>query len=98
MKTVKEKAKEYADALCAPENKPVPVTYKEVHEYLDAAFVAGAAFAQRWIPVEEELPEDNRTVLCLLPDGSVRTSFLLSDEYGFAYNISPTHWRPINIK
>lgn len=48
MKTIEEAAKEY----------------ERIHYYVDEkeAFRAGAEFAQRWIPVEEELPEDSDSI------------------------------------
>ncbi|MDR1348155.1 MAG: DUF551 domain-containing protein [Prevotellaceae bacterium] len=53
MKTIKEAAREYALGNCGI----------ETFDYLQNAFIAGVEFAQRWISVEEELPEINRPVL-----------------------------------
>lgn len=55
MKTIEEAAKEYA-------NIPIDRVIDEEERYFNSdviyydAFNAGAEFAQRWIPVEEELP------------------------------------------
>lgn len=48
MKTIDEAAKEYAEDVTA--------THRE---FAANNFIRGVEFAQRWIPVEEELPEDN---------------------------------------
>lgn len=66
-------------------------------------FLKGVEFAQRWIPVEEELPESFSIVLvrdngispiistALFQDGEFFPDFLL--EHG-----QVTHWRPIDLK
>jgi hypothetical protein len=51
MKTIVQAAAEYA------ENESSTTRSEQV------AFVDGAVFAQRWIPVEDELPEVNKQVL-----------------------------------
>ena len=96
MKTIHETAKEYARALFKNEQL---VTY--------SAFTAGVKFAQRWIPVEEELPVEE----C----GFYRPVLVFVEEYGLcssaAYKngefipdnpvIDPdeiTHWRLIELR
>jgi len=54
MKTMDEKAKEYGAAMGNPE-KPINATYD--------GFKAGVEFAQRWIPIEEELPEKSDKIV-----------------------------------
>ena len=62
MKTIEEAAKEYADkeAMDFPTGT---MSNDEVSDWLNSAFKAGVKFAQRWIPVEEELPEVGAMVL-----------------------------------
>ena len=65
-------------------------------------FEAGAIFAQRWIPVEEELPDKN-WYKCLVKynDDSISiTHFQLSGGFiNYKSDLSfITHWRPIELK
>lgn len=66
-------------------------------------FIDGVAWAERWIPVEEELPDNQDIVLVKTDKGCVSTAYLHGKESGFicygqeAYNDlgEVTHWRPI---
>jgi len=67
------------------------------------AFITGVEFAQRWIPVEEELPENFTTVI--VKDGKenpIRSLALYEDnefypDFLLKHN-QVTHWRPIELK
>ena len=94
MKTIEEAAKECAYANCETEGKRNP--------YIQFGFIAGAEFAQRWIPVSEP-PEDNSIVLvksespfkystAWYTNGKFKCDFI-----GISHE-RVTHWRPINIK
>lgn len=101
MKTIEEAAKEYA----------ITRSYENKIQFIldNEAFKKGVEFAQRWIPVEEELPEEgtnflhhNRFVLIKLLDGKIKTALLMHgvwyfDEL-FHQNAIITHWRPIELK
>jgi hypothetical protein len=50
MQTIKQAATEKMNSLCFPKNK------EEFRIMIHRAFCAGAEFAQRWTPVEKELP------------------------------------------
>ena len=90
MKTIEQAAVEYAESL-------------EDNDYTietEAAFKAGAEFAQRWISVEEELPNEMECVL-------LKSEYLGSINYDVGFlmrgkfktkNGKPTHWRPVNLK
>lgn len=64
-------------------------------------FKAGVEFSQKWIPVKEELPEENyrgyvnfkigNYVSCKKVDSQIEFLNLI-DVYGF------THWRPLEYK
>lgn len=68
-----------------------------------SCFVEGARFAQRWIPIEEELPSNVSSILvrnsdfspirstALYQDGKFYPDFLLTHD-------QVTHWRPIELK
>lgn len=47
---------------------------------------------ERWIPVDEKLPEKHKSVNVMLKDGTYTHSFLLDDDF-WAYNVEPTHWK-----
>ena len=58
MKTKNEAAKEFVQSR----NYSTLNTPKLKEEAYDG-FIAGVEFAQRWIPIEEELPEEGKIVL-----------------------------------
>ena len=65
------------------------------------SFEAGAEFAQRWIPVEEELPEINKygfseSVLTKLNETVIVQKGYTNKRNRFIWcDKQPTHWRPI---
>lgn len=73
----------------------------ELHKDADMDFRAGVEFAQRWIPVTEDIPDENykgyvnfkigNYVSCKKVDSQIEFLNLI-DVYGF------THWRPIEYK
>jgi len=95
MKTINEAAKDYASkqwgdySLKAQER----VVTKE-------DFKAGVKFAERWIPVEEELPETNTHIIAEKDNGLKLGLYFNADGrfmYGSLDQTSQvTHWRPIN--
>ena len=60
-------------------------------------FKAGVEFAQRWIPVEEDLPEKFKQVIVKLENGWHTCTWITGDGT-FAFNVKPTHWRHIDLK
>jgi hypothetical protein len=52
MKTIKEAATAYTNACCFPKNKD------DFRIQIHRAYLRGVEYAQRWISVDEELPED----------------------------------------
>ena len=70
MKTIEEQAREYADFECPPSQEIIPGEGGYVGGWEDGCnsgmrdgFIAGYKAATRWIPVEEELPTNQDTVL-----------------------------------
>lgn len=69
-------------------------------DYWDEGFNAGVEFAQRWIPVEEVLPPEDKEILfkndnrTFLGTYENKTWYSYTDEE--ADNI--THWREIEIE
>lgn len=77
------------------------VTYETLKnvtkEDFEKSFIAGVEFAQRWISVEEELPEPMKQVIVKLENGWCTCTWLMNDGE-FAFNVHPTYWRPIDLK
>ena len=91
MREIEEKAIEYAESKIKYEDDP------EYFEYICKSFMKGVDFAQRWISIDEELPPVSQQVIVKLKNNWHACTWLLGDGT-FAYNINPTHWRPIELK
>ena len=102
MKTIEEAAKDFNDSH---------VNGHHPQKLVSDIFKAGVDFAQRWIPVEEELPEVGEIVLVRTKINKVTTcemyipkdyldNILGEKEWAASYNFKQaiTHWRPINFK
>jgi hypothetical protein len=105
MRTIKEKAREYALGNCGI----------ETFDYLQNAFIAGVEFSQRWISVDEELPEQTMEIKKVGDYRYTKVQVLVrsKNRYGTStrsYNPnhgwhwsntnddeSITHWRPIEL-
>ena len=87
MKTIEEAAIDYA--LSREDNDYTIET--------EMAFEAGVEFAQRWIHVEEYLPEKSKQVIVKLENGWHTCTWIMEDGT-FAFNVKPTHWRYIDLK
>ena len=88
MKTIEEAAKDFNDSH---------VNGHHPQKWGSDIFKAGVDFAQRWIPIEEELPPVSQQVIVKLKNDWHTCTWLLGDGT-FAYNIKPTHWRYIDLK
>ena len=94
MKTIEEAANELY-----PQNKPTMFT-QFVAGLEQSAFKSGVEFAQRWISVEDELPETiyDEKIFLKYPilvkniDGALQVLNTFSDISTY------THWRPIELK
>lgn len=92
MKTIEEAANEYAKKIGGDNFHK---------EELENAFESGIEFAQRWIPVEEELPKRNKWVIVRKHNGLKLGMYFNNVDkflYGFDDQTSQiTHWRPIEL-
>ena len=88
MKTIEEAAKDFNDSH---------VNGHHPQKWVSDIFKAGVEFAQRWIPVEEYLPEKSKQVIVKLENGW-HTCTWLTEDGTFAFNVKPTHWRYIDLK
>ena len=57
MKTTKEAAKHYADGIVY---QSINCTIELLKQLAEQDFKKGAEFAQHWIPIDEELPEESQ--------------------------------------
>lgn len=89
MKTIEEAVIEYSENADIDEETYIADVYD--------GFKAGVEFAQRWIPVEEELPEKLVQVIVKLENDWCACTWITEDG-DFAFNVKPTHWRHIDIK
>ena len=65
------------------------------------SFKAGVEFAQRWISVEDELPEIGDEIIVKLKEHTLKKYQAWSIECRRDIEIIPvfaTHWRPIELK
>lgn len=92
MKTIKEAARERA--LKTVSDLPTGLSEmsgEEWCDWFDDEFEAGVEFAQRWIPIEEEMPDFLEHERCLWKNEN-------EVWFGSAHESQkPTHWRPIEI-
>lgn len=105
METIKEAIEEHI--LFPPNPDEVfEATEQFLYGLQVAGFIQGVVWSERWIPVEEELPDNQDIVLVKTDKGCVSTAYLHGKESGFicygqeAYNDfgEVTHWRPIEHK
>jgi hypothetical protein len=94
MKTIEQSAIEYL-------NKDLDIVDGEYTSVaILNAFEAGAEFAQRWIPIEEELPKEKG--VCLVKQrGYIQIGRWIVDSNNKGYwwdYLGITHWRPIELK
>ncbi|MDR1562278.1 MAG: DUF551 domain-containing protein [Dysgonamonadaceae bacterium] len=97
MKTKKEAAQEYAQR-----------TDKANAEFVAEDFIAGVEFAQRWISVKDELPEENGCCYFVKTPRPPKNCDVIVAEFcnrnDIFYSesndnpVEATHWRPIELK
>lgn len=105
METIKEAIEEHI--LFPPNPDEVfEATEQFLYGLQVTGFIQGVVWSERWIPVEEELPDNQDIVLVKTDKGCVSTAYLHGKKSGFicygqeAYNDfgEVTHWRPVEHK
>lgn len=94
MKTIEEAAKEYADNAML-----IDASVFDLREFAVIDFKSGVEFAQRWIPIEEELPSNEQEIICKNDVYKEVHTFYkngIFDENELKLHF--THWRPIELK
>ena len=67
--------------------------------YFANGFKKGVEFAQRWISVEEELPQAEGKYLVIRSGNTEIEQWKITNNKGYWYDyLGITHWRPINLK
>lgn len=105
MKTIEEGVNNYSILKNGEprDNQFFEMTERGLDYQVTEAFLAGVEFAQRWIPVEEELPEYNLDILFKKMNNNARIhlghrSQLVNDFVEMAITFKNiTHWRPIEM-
>jgi hypothetical protein len=102
MKTIEEAAEKYAQKM---ENED---GYVGCSPCWEVAFKAGVEHAQKWISVEDELPEAGKRVLIKLKNGYITTDERVDKRKVFScFNsiivdkedkAAVTHWKYIELK
>lgn len=103
MKKVEEAAIEFANDIRENSLSGSNAGKQQYQAGRKIGFKSGVEFAQRWIPVEEELPETNEfyeSKICLVKNtyGDVDVARYYSNTKLWYLNSSDfvvTHWRPI---
>ena len=97
MKTLQEAAREYMpDSFEPDEFYPIRAGY--LVDVARRSFLTGAAFATRWISIEDELPDDDTLILTKDSDGRIdliRGWQLKERIKPYAVQNFCTHWRSI---
>jgi len=107
---IEQAAEQYAIKSLNFKDDEDPEDWRTIIDMVKGQFIAGAEFAQRWIPVDEQLPEDGMVVLAKIEcDGfpnktkysaaaysNIIEKWITEINYYFPeYEYGPTHWRPI---
>ncbi|MDR1938258.1 MAG: hypothetical protein LBQ73_07155 [Tannerellaceae bacterium] len=101
MKTIKEVSQEYANALCTPEDKPAPGTYRDVNEYLRSAFEEGAEHVQKWYSVNDSPQKSGRYLISWLDSHDDFEIGKFASEIWWGLDerpIYPQYWRVVNFE
>jgi hypothetical protein len=108
MKTIKEAIEEYIggyDSDFYEADEVFPYSARAIVRNKERAFAEGVAFAQTWIPVEEEMPKNGQLVLIKNKEGDISTARYCENlKSKFAIDFDEmsdkniTHWRPIEFE
>ena len=90
MKTILEEAKENCEY-----NQD---SLRQYDKHFIEAFKDGVEFAQRWISVEDELPNIGDHILIKLKRDKLKIWRIFNEDDRILVSNYATHWRPIELK
>lgn len=95
--TIETKAREWANSKVRDCELMCVISCEDRHSELQAAYLAGASEAMRWIPVSEREPDKNGHYICWLnypsEHGLIHYHKAAGWQNGF-YNQRVSHWLP----
>jgi len=101
MKSIEEAAKDFSEDIRENSLSGNNIGKEQYKSGRKIGFKSGVEFAQRWIPVEEELPEENEVVL-YKSNGNVNIGTVGYGRFSYLSKFVAvtgiTHWRPIELK
>jgi hypothetical protein len=69
---------------------------------IEQTFGAGAVWAYRWIPVEQELPEDKNEKVLIKYRNAKNEEIIVVEDFNYVteecQGVKITHWRQIELK
>jgi hypothetical protein len=105
MKTINEAAKKHADTFAPAKSNIIVVTGQDINDYVFSAFKKGVKFAQQWISINDELPEENKEIVYFVKTNDGYTTGIYFDKkweidsWVINLNYTPvTHWKKIELK
>ncbi len=98
MKTIDQAAQDHSAQILCTKCNPADCAGCFENVNLINAFIAGAQFAQRWISVEESLPETGISVLIKVKSNHVGMACIRYGTWDCKFPNTVTHWRPITVK
>ncbi len=100
MKTIQEKAKEYADGIVPimVQGTEIELTIDDMNEFAQKDYLAGYNEAMRWRDPKEELPKDEQVLVKTDKDEILLVTYWV-EKGDFVYWDAPVDnvigWRPI---
>ena len=92
MKTLDQAVKDYVQPMVDEGMPELDIVFSS------ADFKNGVEFAQKWISVEDELPDILTEVLLKLSNGKILLGYISKDVLNKYGTLKVTYWRPIEIK
>ena len=106
MKTIERAASIYAEPIASDlsHKNMDDLNICDLEDYIAESFKAGVEFAQQWIKIDDELPNDNEIVITIRKKLNGKTYYHLNSIKDGKWNIAipdtsdVTHWRYIDLK
>ena len=100
MKTIKEEASKLRKEFDGKYDIGTNLRAQDVSVWIEETYIEAAEYVQKWISIEDELPETNEQVIVKFENSEGCwygiSNYVKQDKKWD--NFSPSHWRPINRK